>query len=544
MDTADIIARFEALKGERTPWHALWQEVADYVLPRRGDFSVRRSPGQRRTERLFDGTATWANEQLAAGLHGLLTTPAVRWFSLRVRDERLDRAEPVRLWLDHAAERMAQVFNAPQANFNPQAHELYLDLGAFGSAVMFVGDRPGQGIRFQTRHLGECHIAESDTGAVDTLYREFMLTARQAVQMFGAATPEPVARLADTAPHTKSTYLHAVFPRAEAGKGGAPINRNKPWASHYLSLDHKTPISESGFDEFPYLVPRWSKVTGETYGRSPAMTVLPDIKMLNAMKKTVIVAAQKAVDPPLMVPDDGFLNPIRTVPGGLNYYRSGGRDRIEPLIGGGRIDIGMEMVAAQQQAIVRAFYADWLSLRDGPQMTATEVLQRREERMRLLGPMMSRLQTEFLGPLIERTFKIMLRARAFDPPPEDLADVEIEVDYVSPIAQAQKATRTESLGRVLDVAERLAQYDPALLDLVDGEAALREIATVYNAPPRLLRSEEEIAARREAEAEREALQAEAAEAMTARASPPAQAVPSGGGAPADGLAGLLAGALS
>ncbi len=530
MDAQEIIRRFEQVKGERGVWEQHWQEISDYVLPRRGDFvghpaglSSGQAGGAKRTDRIFDGTAPWALEQLASGLHGMLTGPAVRWFMLKAEDEALNERDDVKRWLEAASDRLYALFNSPRANFSAQAHELYLDLAAFGTAVMLVDDQGPEGLRFQTRHLGECHLAESATGRVDTLFRAFQFTARQAVQFFGARTPAAIAGAVEGQPERRFTFLHAVFPRAEAepGRPGTALARNKPWASLYLSLEPRELISEGGFDEFPYLVPRWSKLTGERYGRSPAMTVLPDIKMANAMTRTVIVGAQKMVDPPLLAPSDGFLNPIRTTPGGINYYDAlaqRGPDAIKPLLTGGQPGLGLDLIQSVQQAIVRGFHVDWLTLRDGPQMTATEVLQRRDERLRLLGPVVSRMQAEFQGPLIERSLRILeRRSQPFwregldgplPLPPPALGESELKVDYVTPIGQAQKAVQVESMARVIEGVERLSAFDRALPGLVDAEATVREIADIYNAPMDMLRAPEAVAVLRRR-------QAEAAEAQQA-----------------------------
>ena len=186
-----------------------------------------------------------------------------------------------------------------------------------------------------------------------------------------------------------------------------------PFESVYLEYKNGNELSVSGFKEFPFVVPRYLKASHEIYGRSPAMTALPDVKMLNEMSKTTIKAAQKQVDPPLLVPDDGFLLPVRTVPGGLNFYRSGTRDRIEPLNIGANNPLGLNMEEQRRDAIRAVFYVNQLMMQQGPQMTATEVIQRNEEKMRLLGPVLGRLQSELLKPLIDRVFNILLRNNQF-----------------------------------------------------------------------------------------------------------------------------------
>ena len=249
---------------------------------------------------------------------------------------------------------------------------------------------------------------------------------------------------------------------------------NKPFGSCYIDLDGQHLIAEGGFDEFPFMVPRFLKSSNEVYGRSPSMTALPDIKMLNEMSKTTIKAAQKQVDPPLLVPDDGFVLPVRTVPGGLNYYRAGTRDRIEPLNIGANNPIGLNMEEQKRRAIREAFFIDQLLLGQGPQMTATEVVQRNEEKMRLLGPVLGRLTSELLRPLINRAFRILLRNEQLPPMPEYLEGVDIEIEYVSPLAKAQRTSDLSGILRALEIAIPLQQQAP-VFDYINSDKLIKYI---------------------------------------------------------------------
>ena len=208
-------------------------------------------------------------------------------------------------------------------------------------------------------------------------------------------------------PYEEIEILHAVYPRSDFN----PTKKIKLICHLNLFIWNTKMVMNylyGGFREFPFVVPRYLKASNEIYGRSPAMTALPDVKMLNEMSKTTIKAAQKQVDPPLLVPDDGFLLPVRTVPGGLNFYRSGTRDRIEPLNIGANNPLGLNMEQQRRESIRAVFYVNQLMMQQGPQMTATEVIQRNEEKMRLLGPVLGRLQSELLKPLIDRVFQYFI----------------------------------------------------------------------------------------------------------------------------------------
>jgi len=504
-----IIKRADQLNSFRSPWEQLWQDCTDFVNPRRGDFNSTQARASRnRFDKVFDSTAGIANEQLAAGLHGHLTNEAEHWFTLRLKNT-VTEDDSMRAWIDDTVETMFDsTFALPATNFTTALHELYLDLGSYGTAVMYVEDRPGRVINFRTYHLADCYIAENHEGRVDTLYRKYKHTARQLVQLYEDVLPDRVKEAALKTPQQEYTCIHAVEPRDDYNDESKK-SEDLPFKSCYVLVEEKLMLREGGFNEFPYLVPRWSKTAGEVYGRSPAMMCMPDIKMVNEMMKTVIRASQKATDPPLMVPDDGFMLPLRTIPGGLNYYRSGTGDKVEPLMSGSRPDLGMDFIDNRREHIQRAFHVDWLQLGQTPQMTATEVIQRQEDKMRLMGPMVGRLQTEFLGPLVDRVFKILSRRELFAMPPESYIGEDLQVDYISPVARAQKAQLVFNFSRFLESIIPLANIKPEIFDNLDADNAFRWAHATLDVPmDTILPVEERDQQRQErAEAEQAAQQA-------------------------------------
>ena len=271
-------------------------------------------------------------------------------------------------------------------------------------------------------------------------------------------------------------------------------------------------LSEKGFNEFPYAVPRYLKSSNEIYGRSPAMNALPDVKMLNLMSKTSIKAAQKQIDPPLMVPDDGFMMPIRTVPGGLNYYRAGTRERIEPLNIGANNPVGIQMEEQRRDAIRQNFFVDQLISVQGPQMTATEVIQRNEEKMRILGPVLGRLQSELLQPLITRCFNILLRNKKFKEIPDFLGNQNIEIEYVSPLAKAQKTGELQALMRGIEIMGSLQNVAP-VMDYLDTDNLVMHIKDVLGIPAKILKSKGQVQQIRQEQAQQMAQQQEMQQQM-------------------------------
>ena len=491
--TKSLLSRFDKLQSQRQNWETHWQDVADYMQPRKADVTKQRAKGDKRMELIFDSSPIQAIELLAASLHGMLTNPSTPWFTLRFKDEDVDGEDEAKLWLESATDAMYTAFN--RSNFQQEIFELYHDLITFGTAAMFIEEDDADLIKFSTRHINEVFIAENDKGRIDTIYRRFKISARAAVQKFGDKISSDIRSIVDKDPYKEIEIIHAVYPRKDFN----PTKKDKsnmPFESVYIEFKTGNELSVSGFKEFPFVVPRYLKASNEIYGRSPAMTALPDVKMLNEMSKTTIKAAQKQVDPPLLVPDDGFLLPVRTVPGGLNFYRSGTRDRIEPLNIGANNPLGLNMEEQRRDAIRAVFYVNQLMMQQGPQMTATEVIQRNEEKMRLLGPVLGRLQSELLKPLIDRVFNILLRNNQLPQAPEFLSGRDIEIEYVSPLAKAQKSSELQSIMRAIEILGSLANVAP-VFDYVNFDNLVKHLADIVGVPQKILKSQSQVNAERQ-----------------------------------------------
>ncbi len=521
-----LLKRFDRLKSNRQNWESHWQEVADYMQPRKADVTKTRSKGDKRTELIFDSSPLQAVELLAASLHGMLTNPATTWFSLRFKGGEFEDNDEAKAWLEDATEVMYNAIN--KSNFQQEIFELYHDLITFGTAAMFIEEDAEDTLKYSTRHINEMYISENDKGRIDTIFRKFRLTARAAIQKFGANVSDNIVTVNRKDPYEEIEILHAIYPRSDFDPKKQD-KANMPFESVYLEAGTGDELSVSGFKEFPFVVPRYLKASHEIYGRSPAMTALPDVKMLNEMSKTTIKSAQKQVDPPLLVPDDGFILPVRTVPGGLNFYRSGTRDRIEPLNIGANTPLGLNMEEQRRDSIRNAFYVNQLMMQSGPQMTATEVIQRNEEKMRLLGPVLGRLQSELLKPLIDRTFALLLRKNLFRPAPDFLSGQDIEIEYVSPLAKAQKSAELQSIMRGIEILGSLANVAP-VFDHVNMDKLVKHLMDVVGVPQKVLKTQNEVQAKREQDQQQQAQQQQMAQMQqvaesAGAAAPMAKALP-------------------
>ena len=494
MTPEEIIRRVDQLASERGNYNSFWQDVAKYCLPRKAYITRTKTPGAKYDYDVYDSTAMQSNLVLAAGLHSYLTNPNSRWFSLRIQDEEANKDAEVKAWLADTEERIYNVLNA--SNFNQQIHELYLDLGVFGVACMYEEEDAENNVRFYSRDIAEIYLCENEKEKIDTVFRKFTLTARQANEKWGNAAGDVVKNFIEKKDYDKPVqFIHSVMPRYERDASKADA-LNMPWESKYIEVSKKHEISVSGYNEFPYFTPRFNKNSGDVWGSSPAMVGYADIKMLNEMVKVLIRAAQKVVDPPLVLPHDGYLLPIKYGPGALNFRLKGSaQDKIEPLITNVNLPIGLEIIENYRTTIKKNYFVDLFLLLADParkDMTATEVMQRVEEKMLILAPVLGRLMNEFLDPLINRTFSILWRAGKFLQPPESLQGLPYEIEYISPLARAQKLDQMKSINSFLTLVGQMATVKPDVLDNVNEDNIVADIQELYGVNPKYLRDKEEV----------------------------------------------------
>jgi hypothetical protein len=505
-----LVSRFERLRSERSMIETQWQEIAELMRPMSAEFSRTRTLGEKRMDQVFDSTPLLALDNLSAGLWGSVTNSSSRWFELKARERTLNETHAVKLWVSTVTERLLQAFADQGQRFYSRSLELYGDLAAFGTGVFYVDeDLKTDKIWFSRIHLAEAYIAENHREVVDTLFRgAFRLTARQAVQKFGKDAHPKLVELADKEPDRMVDFLHAVLPREELD---VPRDKaGRAFASAYVWLDQRHVCRLSGYHEFPFQTPRWSTQSRYVYGDAPGMLALPDVKMLNAQSKVTIVGAQKAVDPPILAADEQGVRGMRIRPGSIIYngLDAAGRARYAPLQSSQQLRLGIEFEEQRRQAVKDAFYFTLLMQADRANMTATEWLGRQEEKLRLMGPQLGRIQSEFCEPLINRVFAIMARRsrpfweRGEDgvlplPPPELLEAPALEIDYVSPLSVAQKAAKGAAVTRTLQIVAPLVAGRPDILDNFDVDAIARIAADANGMPAEALVDRELVAQQRQ-----------------------------------------------
>lgn len=512
----EVIDRFDKLKGSRSQWDSLWEDVCTFVTPRRGGIISPHVKGGSRMSRVFSCTAIDSNDIFAAGLYGHLCAPP--WFLLQPQNAGTESSEEENVWFSDVTKILHE--ELALSNFNLMVFEHFKDLGAIGTGCLFVEEGDKTALNFLNLFIADFAIQENRRKEVDTLYRKIRYTARQAVQEFGQENVGPSVQRACENPAKWDEifeFIHWIHPRNEVP--GKLSKTDLPWASIYVAVKDKLIVKEGGYYELPFMADRLDKESNEIYGRGIGIKMLPEIKLLNKMVETTIRAAQKVVDPPMMVPDDGFLQPLRTVPGGISYYRSGTPDRIEPFITHANIGLGLEMEAKREEAIKTAFFTDLFKLlAERRNMTATEVLERVEEKLGILGPMLGRLQGELFNPLLERSLGILLRAGRIPKPPEGI-DV-YSITYTGKLAMAMRQAEVRAAQNTFNLIAPLATANPSVLDNFDEDKIVRGMSERLGMPIAWLRPSDDVAEmRKQRQQQQEAMQQAEMAAEVAKAAP-------------------------
>jgi hypothetical protein len=461
VDAEKLISRYHKLDSDRANWRNMWEDCARYGAPRRMGAIGPRADGDRRiSPQIYNPIGIQCVQTLAAAMHGMLMNPATNWLNIRLTNEQLDEQEGNKHWTNGVSKGISNALSSPHTAFHSQANQLLEDMASLGTAVMYVGQKKTGHLFNRTYPIFECCIAENEYGFVDTVMRDSMYTVRQMVQIWGDNVSPKVMALYDKGNYDdKFKVLNICTPREDYERDGTnKTPQHMPIAICYVEEAECNVVEESGSEEMPYVVPRWWVISGEVHGRSPLMTALPQVKVANAATRTVMRAAEKAVDPPLTVPHEGLVGPVRQYPGSLTYLRN--KSEIGQMPTSAQLPYAGEYIMKLDNAIRTTMFVDQVQFVGDFKMTATEVIQRQTERMRLLGPVLGRLENEFLNPLVERVFGIMSRMNAFDKAPPEIQGADMRIEYQSPLARAQKSQIAQGFEQVIGVLEPLAKLGP------------------------------------------------------------------------------------
>lgn len=522
-----LLRRWGALKVQRSSWRDHWADIGQHLLPRSGRFfRTERNRGEKyKYNRIFDNTGTRALRTLGAGMMAGASSPARPWFKLQTADPDLNESHEVRLWLDDVVHRMQRVF--AKSNTYRTMHKMYEELGAFGTSVSTVLFDFDNVIHHYPAACGEYCLQQDDQGRVVALYREFERTVGEVVKEYGLENCSNHVRQSWSTRSLESpvNILHVIEPRADQERNpDSMLATDMPWLSCHLEIggDDDKILRESGFRRFPVLAPRWGVDGGDVYGTSPGMEALGDIRQLQQEQLRKGQAIDYQVRPPLQVPTSMKAQEHELFPGGLGYADPGTTlpfDQVTPQ--GGirsafdvRLDLGalLEDIQDCRLRINSSFHADlflMIHMADKNQVTATEIAERHEEKLLMLGPVLDRVHNEMLHPSIDIAFEHMADAGLIPEAPEEIQGMNLTVEFISILAQAQKAIGSNATDRFMANVTAISEVKPEVLDKVNFDKWVDNYADMLGIDNELIVPEEDVDALRQARA---AMQAQAAQA--------------------------------
>ncbi|EOC0590165.1 portal protein [Cronobacter turicensis] len=487
------------LEQERETFEPHWRELSDFIIPRGSRFlTSEANRGDRRNNKIVDPTATMANRTLSSGMMSGITSPARPWFKLATPDPEMMDSGPVKLWLETVQNRMNDMFN--KSNLYQSLPLVYSSLGTFATGAMAVLEDDEDVIRTMPFPVGSYYIANSPRLSVDTCFRKFSMTVRQLVREFG---------LNSVSSSTKSSFengnyekwvdvVHTVYPNMnrETGKMNA---KNKAFRSVYFEVggDNDKVLRESGYDEFPIMAPRWEVNGEDVYGSScPGMIALGQVKALQLEQRRKAQQIDKQTNPPMIGPTSLKTQRVSLLPGDITYVdQVTGAEGLRPAyqVNPNLGDL-LGDIQDTRQLINSAYFVDLFMMLQNVNtrsMPVEAVIEMKEEKLLMLGPVLERLNDEFLDPLIDRAFSMMARKNMLPEPPEEMQGMPLRIEYISVMAQAQKAIGLSSLERFVGFVGNLASAKPEALDKLDVDQAIDNYAVMSGVSPTVVVPQEQ-----------------------------------------------------
>lgn len=502
------------LKAERLSFEPHWRELSDFTRPRSTRFTASEvNRGDRRNSKIIDPAAVMAARTLSSGMMSGITSPARPWFRLATPDRDLMDYGPVKLWLETVEQRMNEVFN--RSNLYQSLPLMYEDLGTFATGAMAVVADPQRVIRTVPFPTGSFYIANGADLSVDTAVREFSMTVRQVVTEFGMdAVSDTVKSQWNSGQYGQwVNVVHAVYPNLDRQTGKLEA-KHKAYKSVYYeanSTDDKL-LRESGYDEFPIMAPRWEVNGEDVYGSScPGMVALGSVKALQLLQRRKAQMIDKITNPPLQAPASIKSQRISTIPGGINYLPMADvNNQIKPLfeIPANGTNGLLEDIQDTRQIIDHAYFVDLFRMMqtvNTRSMPVEAVAEMREEKLLMLGPVLQRLDSELLDKLINRTFSVMAENNLLPVPPDEMQGMQLKVEYISVMAQAQKAIGVSSIERFIGFTSGIGQFSPDALDKINVDETIDAYAASIGVPPSVVATNEQVAQIREQRAQQQAM---------------------------------------
>ena len=485
--------RFSALKDLRKPFEPIWKKTAELCSFDAKLFHTDKN--NRIRQAVFDTTARNSLTYFTASMKSIICPSTQLWHNLSATNPIFQEDEESQAYLQYVQKLLFKVRYAPKSQFPYQTDVMFNNMGMFGCPVWMTDDDVGRGIIYRTFPIEECYISRNDKDVLDTVYREFELTAKEAYENYGESVSKDIKRCLDIEPEHKFKFIHAVEPRKDRDIKAKDFT-GMPFASYHYDVEEDKVIKEGGYRVMPYAAPRFLALPNTPYGDSPAQQAFYDMLTANEMGKTILRTGQLQANPPVLT-RDGLIDSGKlgqagaVVRGGLD---SQGRPAAVSMQYGNNLAITLEMQAAVRAQIERSFLVPlFQALTQEKEMTATEVEKRETEKAMLLAPMCERIAAEWLSPMIERELDILSQYGYLDGVPDGLMDEgSIAIEYESPYVRMQDSSQILGLYKTVESAMTMAQTDPSVLDIIDFSAAAREIADYYNVDKSVIRSKDEV----------------------------------------------------
>ena len=497
------IKRQKAAKDRRSQFEQHWDDLSRVLLPRRQGFMETTYDGDQRVDDIYDGTPMQGARSLANTVGAMIRPEGQNLTIIRTENDKLMESGAVQEWLGDSTEKLNTIIRDPRARFRQATGEVDLDLVVLGTGILYIGLGDEQDhLLYQSVHLKDGYPLFNDEGIPVGLYRTKQMYLWQAELMFGLEnlSRESKEKLKNKKQDEKIELLYSIHKRKN-GKINAVFSKNLPYEELWMEVQAKHIVREKGFHEFPFVVPRWDTSSGEEYGRSPGMIALPDSNTLQSMGETILVAGQRVADPPLMAPNDGAFSEVNTFPGGMSYYdvetaSQVGGNPFFPLISGANLPVTRDMQTDIRNQVAAAFFKNILNLpQSGPQMTATEVIQRKDEFIREVGPVFGRFETDYNQPIAERSFKILLRNDAFLEVPPELEGQNIKFEFDLPVNKIKKQVEAAAATQWAMEIMQMAQVAPEARHMVNVDALARFKADAMALPHDIVNTREEVQAK-------------------------------------------------
>lgn len=515
-DVTDMIARLGQLRDERSSWVDLWRRCRDYILPDAGHFDDDNArDGYARFGKIIDAEAVHDVGVLGAALIGGVSSPARPWLRLTTSDPELNESAAVKKWLDDVTRKLLMVFAQSEA-YNA-LHSSYLELAAFGTACTICQRHPDPArvINLQSLTVGEYYLADDPYGRVDTLYRTVDMTARQMLQRWGDACPKQVRDIGEKSPYHRFRVYHAIEPREDRDPGKID-DLSMPFRSvYFMQEDGGAILSESGFRTFPAMCPRWSTSAGSVYGRGPGISALNVAKRLQVLRKRLHQVMDYKSDPPVLIPAQYQNQWDLFRPGGRIPVNASEAQAVKPAWASD-MDPSVVMQAIQEckADLQRFFFVDVFQMLQSSadqNRTATEVQALEQEKMMVMGPLLERLHSELLDPLVDTTFQHLVEANQLPKVPDELLGRPLSIEYVSILQAAQRSSAVQGITTFCTQVGALAQMNPEVIDNLDMDAAVQQLADVQGISPEMIVPGDRVALIREQRAQVQQAQAQAAQ---------------------------------